>query len=173
KLYSPVSSQVYMIWSDDRGESWSAPVPLGSPVPETGLKRIFPAVAVRPGGAVDVVYAESREVQLTADPDDVECSLSLTSGNFRNSPVRSLVDLWWVQSTDGGKTFSPRVRVTSETSDWCATHFDFAGFLFPNYAEYLGIFPGKDRTFLVWGDGRNGVPDAFFTTLEAGTKRPQ
>lgn len=169
KAYSPVSSQVYLLWSDDRGQSWQGPVPLGEPVPRIGMKRFFPTVAVRPDGAVDVVYFESRETQRTADPDDVECATPLGSGNPRRSPNRSLVDLWWTRSADGGPTFGPRVRVTSETSDWCDTQFDSAGFLFPNFGDYLGIFPGRDHTFLVWTDGRTGVPDTFFTTL-GGTK---
>jgi hypothetical protein len=166
KDYSPDSSQAYLIWSDDHGRSWSAPVPLGAPVPAVGVKRFFPAVAVRPDGSVDAVYFESQEKQLTADPNDVECAAPLVSGNFRKAPVRSLVDVWWVQSTDGGATFGPRTRVTSETSDWCDAQFDFAGFLFSNFADFLGIFPTANKTLLVWADGRNGVPDAYFTTLQ-------
>lgn len=170
KLYSPLSSQVHLLWSDNRGQTWNGPVPLGAPVPRTGVKRFFPTVAVRADGTVDVVYFESRETQRTRDPLDVECRLPLGFNTFRNSTARSLVDLHWVQSTDGGATFGPPVRVTSETSDWCGTAFDSAGFLFPNYGDYLGIFPGRDRTFLVWTDGRTGVPDTFFTTL--GGTRP-
>lgn len=166
KDYSPVSSQAYLIWSDDRGESWSTPVPLGPPVPEKHLKRFFPAVAVRPDGSVDAVYFESRETQLTADPFDLECPVRVNSGNFRKATARSLVDLWWARSTDGGATFGPPVRATSETSDWCGAHFDSAGFLFPNFSDYLGIFPVAGRTLVVWTDGRNGVPDTFFTALE-------
>lgn len=165
KVYSPVSSQVWLQWSDDRGQSWQGPVPLGDPVPRTGTKRFFPTVTVRPGGAVEVAYFESREVQLTPDPDDVECGTPLGSGNIRRSPNRSLVDLWWVSSPDGNPSFGPRVRVTSQTSDWCAAQFDIAGFLFPNFGDYLGIFPLRDRAFLVWTDGRTGVPEAFFATL--------
>lgn len=166
KDYSPVSSQVYLIWSDDRGENWSHPVPLGPPVPPTHLKRFFPAVAVHPDGSVDAVYMESRETQRTPDPLDVECATQLNSGTFRQARALSLVDLWWVQSTDGGATFGPPTRVTSQTSDWCDAHYDFAGFLFANFADYLGIFPASGKTLLIWADGRNGVPDAYFSTLE-------
>lgn len=169
KAYSPVSSQVFLLWSDDRGHTWQGPVPLGDPLPRTGIKRFFPTVTVLPDGTVDVVYFESREVQLTADPNDIECGTPLGSGYIRRSPNRSLVDLWWVRSADGGESFGPRVRVTSETSDWCATQFDSAGFLFPNFGDYMGIFPGRDRAFLVWTDGRTGVPETFFATL-GGTK---
>lgn len=169
KSYSPLSSQVYLLWSGNRGQTWEGPVPLSPPVPRTGVKRFFPTPSVLADGTVDIVYFESREIQRTADPADVECPLPLGSGQYRRGLARSMVDLWWVRSADGGTTLSKPVRVTSETSDWCATTFDSAGQLFPNYGDYLGIFPGPDRTFVLWTDGRTGMPEAFFTTL--GGKR--
>jgi hypothetical protein len=170
KSYSPLSSQVYLTWSDNRGQTWEGPTPLGPPVPRTAVKRFFPTVTVLPDGTVDIVYFESRETQRTADPNDTECPQLLGSGQLRRGLARSLVDLWWVRSTDGGATLGRPVRVTSETSDWCATTFEPIGFLFPNYGDYLGLYPGPDRTFVLWTDGRTGVPEAFFTTL-GGTTR--
>lgn len=169
KSYSPLSSQVYLQWSDNRGQTWEGPVPIGPPVPRTGVKRFFPTAAVLPDGTVDIVYFESRETQRTPDPNDVECPQPLVSGQMRRGLARSMVDLWWVRSTDGATLGKP-VRVTSETSDWCATTFNTIGFLFPNYGDYLGIFPGKDRTYVVWTDGRTGVPEAFFSTLGGPTQ---
>ena len=169
KLYSPLSSQIYLTWSDNRGHLWSGPVPLGPPVPRTGVKRFFPTVTVRDDGTVDVIYFESRETAVTAAAGDIECPMTLGSGLARRGEARSLVDLWWISSTDGGATFGPPVRVTSETSDWCGTQFDSAGFLFPNFGDYLGVVGGRDHTSVVWTDGRSGVPDAYFTTL-GGTK---
>ncbi len=165
KSYSPLSSQVYLLWSDNRGQTWEGPFPLGSPVPRTGVKRFFPTVTVLADGGVDIVYFESRETQRTADPSDVECPLPLGSGRHRRGLARSLVDLWWVRSSDGGPTLARPVRVTSETSDWCATTFDSVGPLFANYGDYLGLTAGPDRTFVLWTDGRTGVPEAFFSTL--------
>jgi hypothetical protein len=165
KSYSPLSSQVFLLWSDNRGQTWQGPTPLGPPVPRTGVKRFFPTVSVLADGTVDVVYFESREEQRTADPADVECPMPLGSGLLRRGLARSMVDLWWVRSTDGGATLSRPVRATSETSDWCATTYDAIGPLFPNFGDYMGIFPGPDRTFVLWTDGRTGLPESFFTTL--------
>jgi hypothetical protein len=163
KSYNPLSTQVYLIWSDNQGNLWSGPVPLGPPVPRTGVKRFFPAVAVRADGTVDVVYLESRETP--PGPGQTECRMTLGSGLFKKSDSRSLVDLWSARSADGGASFGEPVRVTSATSDWCDVQFDSAGFLFANFGDYLGIVGGRDRTSLVWTDGRNGVPDAYFTSL--------
>ncbi|HKH43543.1 MAG TPA: sialidase family protein [Thermoanaerobaculia bacterium] len=165
KDYSPASSQTWLIWSDDRGESWSAAVPLGPPLPPAGVKRFFPAIATGPDGTVDVIYLESREAQFTADPHDLECPTPTPVGYFRMGRAHSLVDLMWVRSTDGGASFGPPVRVTSQTSDWCATQADIAGFLFPNFGDFVGLSAGRDRSYAIWTDGRNGVPDAYFATL--------
>lgn len=164
----PVSSQVYLIHSDDKGATWSAPAALAPPVPPEGVKRFWPAVAVQPGGTVDVVYAESQERQATPDPDDVECAVALPSGLFRRSTISSLVDLYRVQSRDGGASFGAPVKVTTETSNWCAAAADPGGFLFANFGDYLGIFPGRGRTYVVWTDARNGVPDAYFGEVRDG-----
>jgi hypothetical protein len=163
KSYNPLSTQVYLIWSDNRGQLWSGPVPLGPPVPRTGVKRFFPTVAVRADGTVDVIYYESRETP--PGPGQAECRALLGSGLWKKGEVRSLVDLWSARSVDGGASFGQPVRITSATSDWCDVQFDSAGFLFANLGDYLGIVGGRDRTYLVWTDGRNGVPDAYFTTL--------
>jgi len=162
KDYNPLSTQVYLSWSDDQGHLWQGPVPLGPAVRRTGVKRFFPTAAVRADGTVDAVYFESRE---TAAGCAARCPVTLSSGMWKNAPVRSLVDLWCVVSKDGGLSFSRPVRVTSDTSDWCDVQFDSAGFLFSNLGDYLGIVGGRDHTSVVWTDGRNGVPDAYFTNL--------
>jgi hypothetical protein len=161
RSYSPVSSQAYLAWSDDQGQLWHTGVPLGPPVPRTGVKRFYPAPAVRADGTLDAVYFESRETAVGT----AACPMPLGSGLWKSAGARSLVDVWWVRSSDGGATFGPPVRVTSVTSDWCGVLFESAGFFFANFGDYLGIAGGRDHTSLVWTDGRNGVPDVYFTTL--------
>jgi hypothetical protein len=165
----PVSSQVYLIHSDDQGTTWSAPVPLGPAVPPAGVKRFWPVVAVRDSGEVDVVYMESQEKQATPDPDDVECDIRNVVGGHRKGKLSSLSDIYWVQSRDGGASFGPPVRVTSETTNWCKVAYDLQGTQFANFGDYLGIFTTGSRTFVVWPDGRHGVPDAYFAELPAAS----
>jgi hypothetical protein len=167
-----VSSQVFLVFSDDQGASWSAPLPLGPPVPPTGVKRFWPTVAVEPGGKVDVIYLESQEREATERPGDQACVALLASGRFRAGRFSSLVDLYWVSSADGGATFSRRVRVTTETSDWCRSTWDLGSGLEGNFGNYLGIAAAGDRTFAVWTDGRSGVPDAYFAEIRSASDGP-
>jgi hypothetical protein len=170
-IQSLVSSQVYLLWSDDQAVSWSAPVPLAAPVPPTGVKRFWPTVAVRDNGAVDVVYLESQDKQITKDPDDIECKIEMVNKIPRDGKASSLMDLWWVQSVDGGATFGRPVRVSSQTSNWCKVAFDYETTQFANFGDVLGLATAGDRAFAVWPDGRNGVPDAYFAEL-LGTSPP-
>jgi len=121
RVQSVVSSQAFVMFSDDRGLTWSAPHPIAAPVPPTGLKRFWPTVGVRKNGDVDVVYMESQEVA-TGTP----CSVPFTPTLRRTGPASSLVDTFWVQSHDGGVTFGTPVRVSGQTSNWCTAPYQFA-----------------------------------------------
>jgi hypothetical protein len=171
---SVVSTQAYLIYSDDRGATWSTPRPLAPPEPPTGIKRFWPSVAVRNDGAVDVVYLESQEKPVNGAPGGIDCTEPLTDGGPRKGGASSLVDVYWVQSTDGGASFGAPVRVTSETSNWCKVAFDKEGTQFGNFGDFIGITTAGDRAFAVWPDGRNGVPDAYFAELprSPGTAAP-
>jgi hypothetical protein len=170
---SAVSSQIYVMTSDDQGQTWSAPNAIAPPVPPTGIKRFWPTAAVRPGGDLDVIYMESRETQVTPNPTDIECDVQFAGAatNRRKGPLSSLVDTYWVQSRDGGATFSAPVRVSEVTSNWCHVQSTFISGLYSNLGDYLGIATGGNRTFLVWPDGRNGVSDVFFATVEGKTDK--
>lgn len=160
-----VSSQIFLVHSNDRGATWSKPVPLAADVPPKGLKRFWPTPAVRKDGTLDVIYLESREKQTTRDPGDIECNIMTVIDVTRAGRASSLIDLYWVQSKDGGATFGPPVRVTSETTNWCKVKYDYETTQFANFGDVLGIFTTGDRTFVVWPDGRHGVPDAYFAEL--------
>lgn len=165
-VQSAVSSQIYLTYSDDRGATWSPPAALAAPVPPTGVKRFWPTVTVRPGGEVDVVYLESLETQATSAPDDIECDVPFAGGGQRRAgPLSSLVDTYWIQSRDGGRTFGPRVRVSAETSNWCAVDYTFSNPNFSNFGDYIGTVSTRKSTLVTWPDAANGFSDVFFAEV--------
>ncbi|MEA2564250.1 MAG: hypothetical protein QOH06_5754 [Acidobacteriota bacterium] len=169
---SLVSSEAYITYSDNQGLTWSTPARIAkTPVPPTGVKRFWPTVSVRESGDVDVVFVESRETQATPDPTDIECNMPTGAGR-RMGLVSSLVDTYWVQSRDGGLTFSAPLLVSEETSNWCTSFYTFSSGVFSNYGDYLGTASAGDRTFVLWPDGRNGVTDLFFAEVKGKVKRP-
>lgn len=162
-----VSSQAFVVTSDDRGITWSQPVALTAPVPATGVKQIWPTVSVRPSGDVDIVYLESQETD-TGTP----CSVTVQPGSNRTGPASSLVDTFWVQSRDGGSTFGPPVRVSGETSNWCTAPNNFATSTLSNFGAYIGSVSLAGSTLVVWPDDRNGPSDVFYGGVSGQTSGP-
>ena len=163
------SSQIFLRFSDDKGATWSSEIPLAPAPPATGIKRFWPVVSVEPGGTVDVVYYESQEKQATTNPTDVECNVNVGGGIRRQGLASSLVDTFWVRSTDGGASFSTPMPVTTATSNWCTA----ASNIRPNFGDYIGSTSGGNRVLATWADGRNGVPDTFYSSgLGAGKSGP-
>jgi len=159
------SSQAYLSYSDDRGSSWSTPVPIAGPVPAEGVKRVWPTVSVEPGGNVDVVYYESLEKGLTEDPTDIECNRTTQGNRRRAGTAVSLVDTWWVRSSDGGRSFQKPVRVSDTSTNWC----EVGSNIIPNMGDYIFSVSTGNHVYPTWADGRNGIPDTFFAVgLGAG-----
>ncbi len=135
-------TDVYLVFSDDRGASWSEPVLVAGG--GDGLLQFWPTVSVGPSGAVDVTWSESFEPGGTP----------FQGGGGGTS----LVDVWWARSTDGGESFGPPVRITEVTSDWGAAASD----LTPNFGDYNDAVTFGLRLLTTWADARFGVPDVFF-----------
>lgn len=169
-VQSLTSAQAFITYSDDHGATWSAPKELAPPVPPTGVKRFWPTVSVRPGGDVDVVFMESQEKQATPDPTDIECNMPTGVGR-RIGLVSSLVDAYWVQSRDGGDTFSEPLRISEQTTNWCTTFYVFSNGVFSNLGDYIGTASVGNRTYALFPDGRNGFSDVFFTEIKGKTDK--
>ncbi len=161
---SLVSTQSYLVYSDDQGRTWSTPKILGPPVPPTRVKRFWPTVSLRSNGDVEVAYLESQETQLNPDPTVVECNMPTGAGR-RIGPNTSLIDTYLIRSHDGGATFGAPVKISSQTSNWCTINFTFAFGLLSNLGDYFGIGSAGDHTFVSWPDGRNGFADVFFAAV--------
>lgn len=137
-------TDIYVSFSDDGGSTWSAPELVAGG--GDGLIQFWPTISVQPGGNVDVTYYESEEGFGT-----------------------SLVDTFWAQSIDGGATWETPVIVTEVTTDWGAT----ATNIVPNFGDYNTAVSAGNRLFATWADGRNGVPDTFFSKILTIGKAPR
>jgi hypothetical protein len=156
---SLIRSQAFLSFSDDQGLTWSQPTAIAPLAENTVLKRLWPVVSVEPNGTVDVTYYESRE-QDAQNGSVCTVRVSRNPLIYRTGDAHSLVNTFWVQSHDGGVTFSAPLRVSSATSDWCTTVSDVT----PNFGDYIGSVSAIGRVLSTWADGRNGVPDTFYAT---------
>ncbi|NIS81988.1 MAG: hypothetical protein GTO14_17675 [Anaerolineales bacterium] len=128
---------VYLRFSDDKGVTWSAPTLVAGG--GDGKIQFWPVVSIQPDGNVSVTYNESVE----------------TGGT-------SMVDVFLTHSNDGGATFQTPLRVTEVTTDWGAT----ATNIIPNFGDYIFHVSTGNKDHVTWADGRNGVPDVFYSTVK-------
>jgi len=86
-------SELLFSWSADRGRTWSSPAPIDASQAGAGTRQAVPMLAVNREGVVGVAWFDGR-----ADP---------ANKNY---------DVYFTASVDGGRTFLPVARVSSETS---------------------------------------------------------
>ncbi len=163
---------VYVSYSDDGGMTWSSPAAV-HPVAD-GDPQFWPIVSVDTTGNVDVTYYEMVDVNLTPDPDDIECSVRiggpLDDPTLRQSTLTTFSDVYWAQSTDGGTTWETPVRVTEASTNWCAA--TPINSIIPNFGDYNTSLSHGNNVFVAWADGRNaGIVDrvatAFYARIDA------
>ena len=166
-------TDIYIAFSDDRGETWSGPVLVAGG--GDGKIQFWPTISIQPGGDVDITYYESVETDLYPDPpppnNPEECVVygpggSLFGEIIRRSVVSSLVDLYFTQSTDGGSTFHSPIRMSNVTTNWCNAESSIV----PNFGDYNTAVSLRNRIYTTWADGRNGVPDVFFSKIRTAGK---
>lgn len=124
---------VFVFRSDDRGESWSGPVRADSG--GENAHTAVPTAGVSSNGTIAVSWYDRRD-----DPNRL-CQYT-----------RLAVSL------DGGQSFGPDVRISSEPScpdsavnGWTAARFPAGG----DYAGLVAISPDEFRA--VWSDARDGL----------------
>jgi BNR repeat-like domain len=129
-MYTGASSlrddnQVYVRRSVDGGVTWSASIPLiDSGIAADGS---YPAIAGASAGSFRATFMDNR------------------TGEF---------NVWYRQSSDGGVTWSPGVRISGASSG--ASYVNFNGFGAP-YGDYSGIsILSNGRTIAVWGESAAG-----------------
>lgn len=162
---------IYVLYSDDGGDTWVGPTAVHST--EDGKKQFWPVVAVDSKGTVNVVYYEMRDVNMTPDPTDIECSVRiggpLTAPILKQRPRTTLADVMLARSVDGGATWLAPVRVNTQTTNWClATPINS---IIPNFGDYNDARAANERIHAVWAEGRNADQSDRVPTTWYGTGR--
>ncbi len=128
--YRAANADVLLVRSTDRGATFSAP----GRVNDVGTNhQIFPAITTF-GGRVDIAFYDSR-----------------------NDPAGKLLEVYYAQSDDDGRTFLPNVRVTDAAFDpnlgITAGGGAFLG-------DYNGIASNARGVHPIWADNRNASSTA-------------
>jgi hypothetical protein len=146
-MYSGASAlradnRVYVRRSVDEGVTWSAPIPLiESGIPVDGS---YPAIVGASAGSFRATFMENR------------------SGEF---------NVWYRQSSDGGLTWSPAVRISGAASG--APYVGPDGFGAP-YGDYSGLAVlSNGCTIAIWGESAAGqkAPGGVWTNRGGCTMR--
>ncbi len=123
-------TDIFVARSTDRGESWSAP-----------LRANDDPVGVR---------KDQFNQWLSVDP--VTGAVNLSWNDARNSPTDTKTDIYFSQSTNGGRAFAANVKVTTAMSDESAANpYADAG---NQYGDYEGIVAYGGTAHPIWTDGR-------------------
>lgn len=150
--------QAMITTSADRGKTWSEPRPVAGPLPE-GAYSFQPSLAFNKDGVLGVSWLDTR-----------------------NQPGTDRYDAWFSASLDGGATFLPAVRLSSESSDplgagnqrpapaWFLSRRDkthrvmFLSALtrYPQGGDYAGLAADAEGHFhALWPDARTGAFQAW------------
>jgi len=129
-------TDIFVARSVDRGASWSTPLRVNDD----------------PAG----VRKDQFNQWLSVDPTNG--SVNLSWNDARNDPADVKTDIFSSQSTNGGLSFVPNVKVTTAQSDESAANpFADAG---NQYGDYEGIVAFGGTIHPIWTDGRfDGVVD--------------
>lgn len=123
-------TDIFVSRSTDRGASWSAPVRVNDD--PTGVRK------------------DQFNQWLSVDP--ASGSINLSWNDARNDPADIKTDIFFSQSTDGGLSFAPNVKVTTAMSDESAANpCADAG---NQYGDYEGIVAFGGNIHPIWTDGR-------------------
>ena len=127
--------------STNAGATWSTPIAI-TDNPPTGVFN--PAISASPDGqTLTVSFYDQRD----------------SGGNTL------LCNLYLAQSFDGGATWQPNIRLTSQTTDASLAPLTDSGYML---GDYLGIAPTTSPdvpAVPVWVDTRTGNPDPFITRV--------
>jgi hypothetical protein len=130
-------SDILFAASTDAGATWSRPVRVNDDATRNGENQFQPQLAVAPNGVVTISYFDTRR-----------------------DPHHHLIDVYLAQSTDGGVTFLPSVRVTTQSWDpSLGAPVDGSGQQF--IGDYQGLAVTNQYAYPFWNDSRTGSQEIF------------
>ena len=125
---------IFVHYSADRGERWSAPVRVDGAAGEVIFRRT-PSIAVNKDGVVAVTWYERRK-----------------------EGSRECQHIYFTASLDGGKTFLPEARVSSAPSCPDTPRNGGSAKRWPAGGDYSGLAAAADGSFhVMWSDSRHGI----------------
>lgn len=132
---------VYLSYSDDLGANWSAPIVVN----DDGVAnshQYYSGISVNPAGVLCLSWYDRR-----SDP-----------GN------NAMTDFYFAQSNDGGLSFQPSVKLTSQAADHTAINNGAVTF---GVGEYTHLASTATHAYAVWSDGRenNGDMNVYFAKV--------
>lgn len=129
--------------SDDAGRTWSAPTRAHQHGVAT--QRTLPSIAVNDHGIVAVSWMDWRD---SADRSDCP-------------------ELYWAASADGGASFGPEVRVSTERACFGTRANGGGARRWPlGGGDYMGMAAAADGSFHpIWSDSRTGIFQIWTATV--------
>ncbi|MGQ9816950.1 MAG: hypothetical protein ACUVQ3_03230 [bacterium] len=145
---------IFFTRSTDGGNSWSTRVRINDDPQGNHIDQFHPWLTVDRTGCISVIFYDSRN-----DPNNILC------------------DVYLAQSTDGGATWLPNVRITTVSFDLRAGSetqikpYDPAQPLAGQRAGLIGEYNGlaaasKGNPVAIWTDTRNGNQDTYVGVAE-------
>ncbi|HHN75378.1 MAG TPA: hypothetical protein ENK10_09145 [Acidobacteria bacterium] len=128
-------TDIFLRRSNDEGTSWSQPLRINDDPLDSGADQFHPWLVVDEEGALAVIWLDRRD-----DPDNLEWNAYLA------------------RSFDGGRSWTPNVRISSASSSPAGGQTAAAGLI----GEYIGIDSLAGDLYTVWTDTRDGQQDVWF-----------
>ena len=123
------NTDIFLATSSDRGATWSAPL------------------TVNDDGSASFQFNQ----WLAVDP--LSGAVDLSWNDSRNDPTNASTDIYFAQSTNGGASVSPNIKVTSAPTNETVAGADLGN----QYGDYEGIDARGGVVHPIWTDRRASV----------------
>jgi hypothetical protein len=152
------SADVRFARSSDYGQTWQTSFMVG---PYTGIDLNDDNHGQSANGSPDDVITGQAFPRIAIDGQG---NIAVIWYDTRRDPANHLLDVFGTVSTDGGQTFSPNFRITSQSFDANAGKFtDSTGQTDYYLGDFLGLSVAGGTAYAAWTDTRNGSQDIDFT----------